>query len=187
MEVRDVPVVAAGPARCAAARRRRRALRHRLPHLQRPRQLPHGRARPHRSALGVAADSRPRVRRHRRRGGRRGWRPATPAIASSSIRGATASARRAAALRVLRDRRLAPVRARTREHGITGLPGALAEFITVPAVNAISVEPALPNDDAGAHRAARLHRPFDATCVERVDDALPAPRREPATIACARC
>jgi L-iditol 2-dehydrogenase len=33
------------------------------------------------------------------------------------------------------------------EHGITGLPGALAEFITVPAVNAIRVE-GLPRDRA---------------------------------------
>ena len=30
------------------------------------------------------------------------------------------------------------------EHGITGLPGALAEFITIPAVNAIKVDASLP-------------------------------------------
>jgi L-iditol 2-dehydrogenase len=34
------------------------------------------------------------------------------------------------------------------EHGITGPPGALAEFITMPAVNAIKVEAALPLLDA---------------------------------------
>jgi L-iditol 2-dehydrogenase len=34
------------------------------------------------------------------------------------------------------------------EHGITGLPGALAEFITMPAVNAIKVDPSLPLVDA---------------------------------------
>jgi L-iditol 2-dehydrogenase len=34
------------------------------------------------------------------------------------------------------------------EHGITGPPGALAEFITIPAVNAIKVDPALPLVDA---------------------------------------
>ena len=31
-----------------------------------------------------------------------------------------------------------------REHGITGLPGGLAEFVTVPAVNAIRTDPATP-------------------------------------------
>ena len=34
------------------------------------------------------------------------------------------------------------------EHGITGPPGALAEFITIPAVNAIKVDPSLPIVDA---------------------------------------
>jgi L-iditol 2-dehydrogenase len=34
------------------------------------------------------------------------------------------------------------------EHGITGPPGALAEFITMPAVNAIKVDPSLPLVDA---------------------------------------
>jgi L-iditol 2-dehydrogenase len=34
------------------------------------------------------------------------------------------------------------------EHGITGLPGALAERITVPAVNAIKIENTLPLDEA---------------------------------------
>src|SRR5262249_3765509 len=32
------------------------------------------------------------------------------------------------------------------EHGITGLPGALAEFITMPAGNALKVEAPLPNE-----------------------------------------
>jgi L-iditol 2-dehydrogenase len=35
---------------------------------------------------------------------------------------------------------------RYREHGITGLPGGLAEFITVPAVNAVPIQSALPLD-----------------------------------------
>ncbi|HXE80784.1 MAG TPA: alcohol dehydrogenase catalytic domain-containing protein [Vicinamibacterales bacterium] len=34
------------------------------------------------------------------------------------------------------------------EHGITGLPGGLAEFITVPAVNAVRTDPALPASEA---------------------------------------
>ena len=34
------------------------------------------------------------------------------------------------------------------EHGITGPPGALAEFITIPAVNAIKVDASLPLGDA---------------------------------------
>ena len=33
------------------------------------------------------------------------------------------------------------------EHGITGLPGALAEFITMPAVNALKVEALFPNEE----------------------------------------
>ena len=33
-----------------------------------------------------------------------------------------------------------------REHGITGLPGGLAEYITVPAVNAVPIRSALPPD-----------------------------------------
>ena len=39
------------------------------------------------------------------------------------------------------------------EHGITGLPGALAEFVTVPAVNAIRVEP-------GSHARLALTEPL---------------------------
>jgi L-iditol 2-dehydrogenase len=34
------------------------------------------------------------------------------------------------------------------EHGITGLPGGLAEFVTVPAVNAIRTDAGLPRTDA---------------------------------------
>jgi L-iditol 2-dehydrogenase len=33
------------------------------------------------------------------------------------------------------------------EHGITGLPGALAEFITMPAVNALKIEAPFPNEE----------------------------------------
>ena len=61
------------------------------------------------------------------------------------------------------------------EHGITGLPGALAECITVPAVNAIRVE-GVPRDRAALTEplACIVH---SSDMVERCDDAVPASAR----------
>ncbi len=51
-----------------------------------------------------------------------------------------------------------------REHGITGLPGGLAEFVTVPAVNAIRTDPATPA------ASAALTEPLG--CVVHSSDAV---------------
>jgi L-iditol 2-dehydrogenase len=38
--------------------------------------------------------------------------------------------------------------AKYREHGITGLPGALADFVATPAINAVKIESGLPMEEA---------------------------------------
>jgi len=38
--------------------------------------------------------------------------------------------------------------ARYKEHGITGLPGALADFVAVPAINSVKIESDLPLEQA---------------------------------------
>ena len=72
------------------------------------------------------------------------------------------------------------------EHGITGLPGALAEYITMPAVNAVKVEAELPDEEMAlteplgciVHsidlllKASTRYRLRDADPVHRVDTVL---------------
>ena len=99
--------------------------------------------------------------------------------------GGTASAPAGPDLRVLRAPATRISARSTREHGITGLPGALAEFITVPAVNTIKIDPAL------AARDAALTEPLGCivhSCdhVARFEARYRLRDANPCTTACAR-
>ncbi len=140
-------------------------LRHRLPHLRRPRQLSHRSARPPHPARRAS----PQILGHEVAGkvidvGPRRARCSRPAIASCSIRAATARA--AGASRTASTARAGDSHQCEHygEHGITGLPGGLARLprrargATRVRVGAAT---SLPDDRGGADRAAGVHHPCD--------------------------
>ena len=91
------------------------------------------------SPRGVAADSRPRVRRRssKRPAARVGDLKAGDLVVVDQGRNCVSQGRPLCEYCATGDSHQC---AHYGEHGITGLPGALAEFVTVPAVNAIRVE-----------------------------------------------
>ena len=141
IELRDVPAPAPNAARGARARRGGGTVRDGSAHRRRPRELQPRRERPRPPARrGSRRSSGTRSRASSRTSGRdvadvsrrrpRDRRPGTHLRRASIARRSASTARRATRISA----------STTREHGITGLPGGFAEYVTVPAVNAVRVD-----------------------------------------------